>query len=164
MKTIKGNLLDFPEGVTTIFHVANCRSTMGAGIAKQIKDRYPEAYIADCEFILEGEDRLGYYSRARVSLNRLIVNLYAQDLGGRNLSEYGTPFRMKYYLQALDAALHDNVKLGRIFNPEPPESKLGFPWMIGAGLSGGKWDDIKRETEKIVNHYECEAVWVKYEP
>lgn len=164
MKTIKGNLLDFPEGITTIFQNANCRETMGAGIAKQIKERYPEVYVTDCEFPLKGEDRLGEFSMASVSSDRHIINLYAQDLGGRNLSEEGTPFRMEHYLNALDGALYECIEVKRSFRPDLPESKFGFPWKIGSGLSGGNWDDIKIETEKIVSFYNCEALWVKYEP
>jgi O-acetyl-ADP-ribose deacetylase (regulator of RNase III) len=57
----KGNLLDFPThclsfasneyiGINAIAHSCNCQNVMGAGIAKQIKDRYPQAYEADTKF------------------------------------------------------------------------------------------------------------------
>lgn len=50
IKIIKGNLLDeFANNkLDYIFHNANIRNTFGAGIAKQIKERFPAAYEADC--------------------------------------------------------------------------------------------------------------------
>ena len=45
---IDGNLLDFPNRINTIAHSCNTLNMMGAGIAKQIKDRYPLAWKADC--------------------------------------------------------------------------------------------------------------------
>ena len=48
MKTLKGNLLNsFEKDFNVILHGCNCFSTMGAGIAKQIAEKYPEAYRAD---------------------------------------------------------------------------------------------------------------------
>ena len=49
MHTIHGNLLTLPEAgrFDVVVHGCNCRHTMGAGIAKQIRERWPEAWHAD---------------------------------------------------------------------------------------------------------------------
>jgi O-acetyl-ADP-ribose deacetylase (regulator of RNase III) len=49
MKTINGNLIKHAlEGkFDVVIHGCNCSCTMGAGIAKSIKDQFPEAYQAD---------------------------------------------------------------------------------------------------------------------
>ena len=51
MKRKQGDLLQYAqEGVfDVIIHGCNCFCTMGAGIAKAIKARFPEAYQADCQ-------------------------------------------------------------------------------------------------------------------
>ena len=41
IKEVNGNLLTYP-GIQVIGHQTNCLSVMGAGIAKQIKARWPE--------------------------------------------------------------------------------------------------------------------------
>ena len=49
MKSIRGNLLALARSgrFDVIVHGCNCRHAMGAGIAKQIKDSFPEAWAAD---------------------------------------------------------------------------------------------------------------------
>ena len=69
--TIQGNLLDFPThcktdpdkyiGISAIAHSCNTRNIMGAGIAKQIKNRYPQAYEADTKAFNTEYDKDGQY-------------------------------------------------------------------------------------------------------
>ena len=49
MKLIKGDLIQLAKNgeFDVIIHGCNCFCTMGAGIAKTIKDIFPEAYKAD---------------------------------------------------------------------------------------------------------------------
>jgi len=42
MKFVKGNILDAQHGI--IGHQVNCRMVMGAGLAKQIRGKYPRVY------------------------------------------------------------------------------------------------------------------------
>jgi O-acetyl-ADP-ribose deacetylase (regulator of RNase III) len=46
VQIIKGNLLDaFDKGeVNVIGHIVNCQGVMGSGIAKSIKERYPQVF------------------------------------------------------------------------------------------------------------------------
>ena len=46
IEVIDGDLLDFPNQINTIAHSCNTQNVMGAGIAKSIKERYPEAFKA----------------------------------------------------------------------------------------------------------------------
>lgn len=102
MKTIEGNLLDFPNGINMIFHQANTENVMGAGIAQQIRKRYPQAYKADKDFFIpKGRERLGNHSVALVSRNsedyKLVVNLYGQSIISEVLEEFNLKgFIIKY--------------------------------------------------------------------
>ena len=64
IQIIDGNLLDFPNDIGFIAHSCNTSNIMGAGIARQVKDRYPLAYEADCHARYEGDNLLGDYSFA----------------------------------------------------------------------------------------------------
>ena len=51
MEFIKGDLLHLAlaKKLDVIIHGCNCFCTMGAGIARSIKECFPEAYEADCK-------------------------------------------------------------------------------------------------------------------
>lgn len=68
MKYIEGNLLDFAEQgkFDYIIHGANCFCTFGSGIARQIKDRYPKAFMVD-QLTQKGDDsKLGKFTQAYI--------------------------------------------------------------------------------------------------
>ena len=71
MKTIKGDLIKLAlDGrFDVIIHGCNCYCTMGAGIAKAIKNIFPEAYDADCKTEKGSKPKLGSYSSARITKN-----------------------------------------------------------------------------------------------
>ena len=87
---IEGDLLDFPNGINVIAQNCNCKNKFGSGLALQIKNRYPEAYKADCLAAENDENRLGNYSKARLGNNKHILNVYAQE-------NYGTEKRQLNY-------------------------------------------------------------------
>lgn len=83
MKIIEGDLVELAlrGNFDVIVHGCNCFCTMGAGIAKTIKDVFPEAYEADIQTEKGSRDKLGGISY--VVLNRngyeiTVVNGYTQ--------------------------------------------------------------------------------------
>ena len=81
MKTIKGNLITLAKNgeFDVIIHGCNCFCTMGAGIAKTIKEEFPEAYQADLATNNGDKSKLGEISVAKVNEGALIVvNGYTQ--------------------------------------------------------------------------------------
>jgi len=134
IKTIKGDLIKlFKEGeFTAIAHGANCFSTMGSGIAAQIKQHFPEAYKADKSCTQKPFSKLGGYTSANTQWGE-VINLYTQFEPGRNF-EY----------TALQCALMDlefDREFGDTFTKGLKEP-IGIP-LIGAGIGGGNWDVIK---------------------
>lgn len=144
-KEIKGDLLDlFDKGeFTTIMHGANCRKTMGAGIAYQIAKRYPDAYYADKYFELpEGLWRLGKYS---CSDEGSIINLYTQDLPGPNASLEA--IRLSLRLVVDDILFKNDL--------------IGLP-LIGCGIGGLKWEDVKPIIQEELKDFDVTVViWDK---
>ena len=83
MKTIQGDLiaLALTGHFDVIVHGCNCFCTMAAGIAKTIKQKFPEANEADLATASGDESKLGTYTTAEVFVNGkrlIIVNAYTQ--------------------------------------------------------------------------------------
>jgi O-acetyl-ADP-ribose deacetylase (regulator of RNase III) len=132
MKEIKGNLFDGEYDI--LAHCANAYCTFGAGVAKQIKQRYPEAYEADLATKDLKDSKLGFYSVTDVNDGKLtIVNIYGQIGIGND----GDPLnRNVQYDLLFDAFYRLAVKITKT---RPTENVvIGVP-MLGCGLAGGVW-------------------------
>jgi O-acetyl-ADP-ribose deacetylase (regulator of RNase III) len=128
MKIIKGDLIKLAlDGhFDVIVHGCNCQCTMGAGIAKSIKEAFPEAYAADLSTKKGSRDKLGSISAATVSRagqQLMIVNGYTQFhwRGPGVLVDY--------------AAVRTVMKEMKL---RFPERRIGYP-RIGTGLAKGDW-------------------------
>jgi O-acetyl-ADP-ribose deacetylase (regulator of RNase III) len=127
MKTIKGDLLTLAEQgeFDIIVQGCNCFNTMGSGIARQIREQYPQAYTADCATLSGDYLKLGTFTWAATE-SFILINAYTQyDFSrGSDVFEY-TSFKL-----ILQKLAH-----------EWPNSRYGFP-KIGCGLAGGDEDRI----------------------
>ena len=100
---------------------------MGAGIAKQIKDNFPEAYQVDLR-TGKGKDKLGTVSYCEIfdGNNKLrIVNAYTQYYPGANFSENALAKCLKWVNENCD------------------KMKIAYP-RIGCGIGGGSWDRVSK--------------------
>ena len=126
---------------------------MGAGIAKQIKERYPEAYEADTQAKKDGYNKLGYFSYAKVceEPERWVVNVYGQDdIGGERATNY----------EGLYQALNTLMIVAK--NTEK-EIIVGVPKFMGCGLAGGSWRIVSAMLEDLEQRFETEIVCVELE-
>jgi O-acetyl-ADP-ribose deacetylase (regulator of RNase III) len=126
LKHMKGDLLQLArEGhFNVIVQGCNCFCTMGSGIAKQIKEEYPEAYAADCETVKGDKSKLGSFTVAHVEQFD-IINAYTQY----DYNRYGQP--------KADHFEYDNFALILLKLAEKYKGcNFGFP-CIGMGLAGG---------------------------
>jgi O-acetyl-ADP-ribose deacetylase (regulator of RNase III) len=131
LKHTKGNLLDLAEAglFDVVVQGCNCFNTMGGGIAREIRERYPIAHAMDASTTRGDYNKLGNWT---VGLNDLtdrkfiIINAYTQYnmSTGEDVFEY-TAFQL--ILEKLEHAY--------------PTSHIGFPY-IGMGLAGGDKDII----------------------
>ncbi|MCA9748539.1 MAG: hypothetical protein KC414_05495 [Romboutsia sp.] len=144
-KETNGNLLDLADSgkFQIIGHGANCFSTMGGGIAAQIRQRYPMAYTMDVKDRRPSIQKLGDFSVASIMGELLVINIYSQYELGRNLD-----------YEALTLALR---KINRLYKG----MSIGLPYVIGCGIAGGDIDTvigiIKREL------CDMDVTLVKYE-
>lgn len=143
LKIVRGDLLE--SDCDIIVHQANCKGIMGAGIARQIKNKYPQVYKADLEYEIpvSSRDRLGKYSKARVE-DKIVVNLYSQFGIGR----YERQTDYKAVEEGLTLLL-ENIK-------SVEDVKIGFPYVIGSGLAGGDAEYIKGLLDRLAKQYKRE--------
>ena len=127
----KGNLLDLAENgdFDVIVQGCNCFNTMGGGIAREIRERYPLAAASDMQTTRGDYTKLGSWT---VGLNDLtdrrflIINAYTQY----NMSQGTDVFEYTAFQLILE-------KLTFVY----PGKRFGLPY-IGMGLAGGDKDVI----------------------
>lgn len=145
MRYLKGNIIDMALAgeFDLIAHGANCFCTMGAGLAKEIKRRLPEAYEADLKTSGGDPNKLGTASLASVrrgSVQFQVANLYTQYHWGSPRPPRDT---REIRLQAIESSLrHLSVIVSA-------ETRLALP-KIGAGLAHGRWDEIEAVIGRVL--------------
>jgi O-acetyl-ADP-ribose deacetylase (regulator of RNase III) len=117
---VKGNLFDTHCNV--IVHGCNAQGVMGSGVAKIIRDQYPEAY----QTYKRSKLSLGSVSKAS-SNGKIIVNAITQQYYGRDAIRY----------VSYDAISEVFVQINHSFKNQ----EIAMP-QIGAGLGGGDWSVI----------------------
>lgn len=136
MKIIKGNILDIKEGI--ICHQVNCMGVAGAGLAKQIRDKYPQWYNEYQSDAWGWQYKgLGNISTFEVSESPelIIVNMFAQLRYGR--TKQHTDYN----------ALRQCLEAVRMFYGD---RKVYLPYGVGAGLGGGLWQVISGIIEDVL--------------
>lgn len=142
IKYIKGDLITLTKQgqFDVIAHGCNCFCLMGAGIAKQIKQEFPNAYQLDCNTVKGDIKKLGKINYVfDYKSNTWIVNAYTQF----NIANKNNTVAVDY--EAVRSCMKE-IKF--CFGRE--ERKFGFP-LIGAGLAGGDWNIISVIIEEEMN-------------
>jgi O-acetyl-ADP-ribose deacetylase (regulator of RNase III) len=112
-------------------HCANCQHTFGSGIARAIRELYPEVYEADCKESKKNDpEKMGTITWATLKQPKAqlkhIANLYGQfTFGGIRDVNY----------EAIYKAL---VKF-RWFAEQLGVKTVGFPYRMASDRAGGDW-------------------------
>lgn len=127
IQIVNGDLISaFKRGeVEAIVQNCNCFCTMNSGIARTIREEFPEAYEADCQTLKGSVNKLGTFSFARNNLG-YVFNLYAQYDYGREPKQY-------FNYEAFDKGLNLLRKYCELENIKV----IGLPSGIGSGLARG---------------------------
>ncbi|WP_339304381.1 macro domain-containing protein [Paenibacillus sp. FSL L8-0435] len=142
IRIIIGDLLNATESI--IGHQTNTKGVWGSGIAKAIKQKYPDAYpfyqLACHEY---GDRLLGLCWTTKVNEKRVVANLFGQTTYGRNKSVVYTDYA------ALKAALESLKIRAKKFG-----HSVALPYNIGCGLANGDWKVVYGIIEEVFSDYE----------
>lgn len=114
-----------------LVHGCNCVGRYNSGLAKQIREKYPEAYESYLEYV-KNNDRmylLGSTDVVSIGESGIIVNAFTQ----------------RYYGRDKDTTYVDYRAIGKVFYSVAkmfPDCAIIYP-KIGAGLANGDWYEIK---------------------
>lgn len=133
LKHTKGNLLDLAEAgdFDIVVQGCNCWNTMGGGIAREIRERYPEVAQVDVKTVRGDYRKLGNWTsefviRKNGRVEFEVINAYTQY----NMSQGTDVFEYIAFQLILE-------KLAFVY----PGKRFGLPH-IGMGLAGGDKDII----------------------
>ena len=146
----EGNLLD--SDCNVICHQVNCQGKMGAGIAFQIRKKWPKVYFWFNYVHTSGKAHLGKIDVIDVAEKKWVVNMYSQENYGRQ------PICYTDYDAFEDCLIAIKERFKNI-----PNLVIGFPNHIGCGLAGGDWDIIKGLIEKHFNSDEWKVIIFRLE-
>lgn len=136
IRYIKGDLVRDAQDFDVIAHCCNCFCTMGAGIAPQIKAKFPEAYEVDCKTAKGDINKLGTISYTE-NTKPIVVNLYGQyDYTGRRSGKMDLDY--------------DALRKSLVLMQEKFKGKMMAMPKIGAGLAGGDWKKIEGIIEDVM--------------
>lgn len=143
------------DRIDILVHGCNCQKQMGAGLAKQIRYMFPEAYEADLigkcdpkyreQFIEADTDsskKLGLYTMTNYFGGydrhyKFIINGYTQNYPGKQTDLFSL-YRSFYIL-----CTHLKEDFANF-----PNLKIGMP-KIGCGLAGGEWHKMEVILSKV---------------
>ena len=142
-----GNLLE--SNCSVICHQVNCQGVMGSGIAKQIRDKWPEVFTRYQEYMnyfwnmgiaTSSKHYLGQIYLCKVADNKYVANFFSQDIylpKGVCHTHYEA-FRI--CCKKLKNHMDDYATL--------KNATIGFPYKIGCGLAGGDWSIVEKIIEE----------------
>ena len=143
IKTIKGNVLDIEEGI--IVHCCNAQGVMGSGIAKEIKQRYPQAFSNYKDHIDRYKETnrspLGTLSFYRVNDKKCVINAIVQEFYGRDKNMVYVDYD----------SIRQCLKGVNFYAPLIGISlPVCFP-LIGCWLAGGDWGIVSSIIEEEID-------------
>lgn len=139
-----GDLLE--SGCDFICHQVNCQGVMGRGIAKSIKDKWPEVYNIYKHHCFCASYLLGTVQICELKNKQTIINMFAQNNYGYNGQRY----------TSYDAFYNCLCEL-ILYIPEG--SRIGFPYGIGCVRGGANWNIIETMIKEVLeDRYQVE-IW-----
>ncbi|MGG4362819.1 macro domain-containing protein [Bacillus subtilis] len=143
-----GDILMATEDI--ICQQVNCKGVMGAGLAKQIRKKYPKCFE---DYSLYVENRgydadvlLGGVHYYRDKSGKVIANLFGQNGFGRE--------KQQTDYTSLRRAFHNVKNKVTCMDDQDGGKSVAIPYGIGCGLAGGNWDVVQEIIDEVFADYE----------
>lgn len=152
IRHIKCNI--FESGADIICHQVNCQGVMGSGVAKQVREKYPEVfqkYKASCQLAKNNHSGLLGGTQWIATADGIIVNLFAQEnfgYDGKCYTDYN--------------ALKRCLKTVNLLMKEEQRKTIAFPYLMGCHRGGGSWGVVYKIIEEVFADSDCEVLICEY--
>ena len=151
---IKYNTDIFTFESDVLIQGCNCFNTMGAGIAKEIKRIFPDAWKADLATIKGDKNKLGTFTfSSNKTKPYYIVNLYTQYTYWDKQDMFYVDAFYKGMASVIDFFISKRAKA----NKENKTITFSLP-AIGLGLANGKPEDIFLVLKNLEKKYEKDNI------
>ena len=155
IKIVEGNILNAKEDI--IGHQVNCMGVMGSGLAKQVRNKYPEVYnhyVQTVNWVKEENKRgnikndnlLGSCVFSKTNDGKTIANIFGQYSYGR-----GKQFTNYDVLKKALSSIYENITVG--YNNLYGKS-VALPYGLSCGLAGGDWNIVYEIIDDVFENYE----------
>jgi len=139
IKNIDGNLLD--SNAEYIIHQVNCKGAMNSGIAKAIREKWPDVFSKYKNYVDKyNNDVLGAVLPVKVGENQKVLNLFGQGNYGYDGIRYTS-------YDAIDTCLEKVAKKCE----EKGIKSIALPYHMSCDRGGANWNIIM---EMIKQHFE----------
>lgn len=141
---LNSNLIEMAKAgqFEIIAHGCNCFNCMGAGIAKSIRENFPEAFQVDQKTHHGSYNKLGTLSIAKSENGVYIANLYTQFTPGKSAD-----------ISAIDICLNKLQYIASTWGLQ----EIGLP-LIGCGIGGLNWKDVRPLVKKYLGKFNTTVV------
>jgi O-acetyl-ADP-ribose deacetylase (regulator of RNase III) len=148
-----GSLLDADEPI--IVQGCNAQGVQASGLAKAIRDAYPQVFRAYRDVYEMQGNRLDLGQVISVDVGRYIVaNAITQEFYGRDPDVlYASYAAIETAIQTLDRVADASCRCEFAGLCKTKVTRIAFP-LIGAGLANGSWARISAIIEEHAVHFE----------
>ena len=139
-----GNILD--SGADIICHQVNCQGKMNSGVAKAIREKWPEVYDRYRVKYEYEVDLLGTIQPVIINAHKAVINMFAQynyGYDGRRYTSYDAFWSC----------------LGEIKRTINPGLRIAFPARIGCVRGGANWNVILTMIKEVLGADYNVEIW-----
>lgn len=147
IKIIEDDILNSKSDI--IAHQVNCKNVMNSGVAKTLRNTYPQIYNSYSKYCSIYKSKLlGSIQLVKISEQLIICNMFAQDGYGRD-KQYTNIDAFKLCLTKLKKYAEDNNKT------------ISLPYMIGCDRGGANWNEVYSIIEDLFKESTIELTLYK---
>lgn len=140
----------FESGADVILHQVNCQGVMGSGVAKQVREKYPNVFATYQELCLGEKDHtsnlLGIAQPVQTDDHTIIINLFAQDNFGYDGNCYTNYDALRTCLETV--------------RKNNSNDSIAIPYLMACHRGGGDWDKVSGMIEEILDG--CDVTFYRY--
>lgn len=151
LQVVEGDLTEAREKF--IAHQCNCTTKSVKGLAKTIFEKFPYSNVYSNRKKHNATEPGHIIVCGDGQENRYVINMMAQLTGGKPRYPETYEKRKEYFKACLD-------QISEISDLE----SIAFPYLIGCGLAGGKWDEYEAILKGFADKVKVPVVLYKYNP